>query len=68
MNKRHYEHTLPNIRGSLSNTYKLKRSKNIKIRNYNVKYLSFYEQNIVIRKLMSNFAENNKEGSAVRLH
>lgn len=21
MNKRHYEHTLPNIRGSLSNTY-----------------------------------------------
>ena len=27
MNKRHYEHTLPNIRGSLSNTYKrLKRT------------------------------------------
>ena len=25
MNKRHYEHTLPNIRGSLSNTYKWKR-------------------------------------------
>ena len=25
MNKRHYEHTLPNIRGSLSNTYKGKR-------------------------------------------
>ena len=24
MNKRHYEHTLPNIRGSLSNTYVLK--------------------------------------------
>ena len=23
MNKRHYEHTLPNIRGSLSNTYHL---------------------------------------------
>lgn len=23
MNKRHYEHTLPNIRGSLSNTYYL---------------------------------------------
>lgn len=23
MNKRHYEHTLPNIRGSLSNTYKI---------------------------------------------
>lgn len=25
MNKRHYEHTLPNIRGSLSNTYDLLR-------------------------------------------
>ena len=25
MNKRHYEHTLPNIRGSLSNTYEEKR-------------------------------------------
>ena len=23
MNKRHYEHTLPNIRGSLSNTYEI---------------------------------------------
>ena len=30
MNKRHYEHTLPNIRGSLSNTYEWKRlSENI---------------------------------------
>ena len=27
MNKRHYEHTLPNIRGSLSNTYKEKSKK-----------------------------------------
>ena len=27
MNKRHYEHTLPNIRGSLSNTYLLSRHK-----------------------------------------
>ena len=26
MNKRHYEHTLPNIRGSLSNTYEEKMS------------------------------------------
>lgn len=24
MNKRHYEHTLPNIRGSLSNTYEIR--------------------------------------------
>ena len=27
MNKRHYEHTLPNIRGSLSNTYVLRTKK-----------------------------------------
>lgn len=26
MNKRHYEHTLPNIRGSLSNTYEKART------------------------------------------
>ena len=26
MNKRHYEHTLPNIRGSLSNTYEEKKN------------------------------------------
>ena len=30
MNKRHYEHTLPNIRGSLSNTYKQKEMRNVK--------------------------------------
>jgi site-specific recombinase XerD len=30
MNKRHYEHTLPNIRGSLSNTYKPRTGKWIK--------------------------------------
>ena len=27
MNKRHYEHTLPNIRGSLSNTYNVNKHK-----------------------------------------
>lgn len=30
MNKRHYEHTLPNIRGSLSNTYKESTARNMK--------------------------------------
>ena len=30
MNKRHYEHTLPNIRGSLSNTYMAKSDKTVK--------------------------------------
>ena len=32
MNKRHYEHTLPNIRGSLSNTYEI----NTLIETYNL--------------------------------
>ena len=34
MNKRHYEHTLPNIRGSLSNTYfwtKVKKRSNTEV-------------------------------------
>ena len=38
MNKRHYEHTLPNIRGSLSNTYLLKR---IEEQTPNVRPVSF---------------------------
>ena len=33
MNKRHYEHTLPNIRGSLSNTY-LKKGDLVKVDGY----------------------------------
>ena len=32
MNKRHYEHTLPNIRGSLSNTYQRTMKDNYKSR------------------------------------
>lgn len=31
MNKRHYEHTLPNIRGSLSNTYLQKNRRKLKL-------------------------------------
>ena len=34
MNKRHYEHTLPNIRGSLSNTYIEKSSIHNWLQNY----------------------------------
>ena len=39
MNKRHYEHTLPNIRGSLSNTYDatlIKEEDLLKIMEYNI--------------------------------
>jgi len=36
MNKRHYEHTLPNIRGSLSNTYKLPEGKQTKFINFKI--------------------------------
>ena len=42
MNKRHYEHTLPNIRGSLSNTYNFTRNKeNRQIRANNVTDTTF---------------------------
>ena len=34
MNKRHYEHTLPNIRGSLSNTYPKPGYSQLKIKEY----------------------------------
>jgi len=34
MNKRHYEHTLPNIRGSLSNTYILQNNLNFRIKYF----------------------------------
>lgn len=58
MNKRHYEHTLPNIRGSLSNTYEengtrhysivdiinLKDSIDWKVINRQVESLSFEEE------------------------
>ena len=39
MNKRHYEHTLPNIRGSLSNTYKKS--------NYEQLKRCIYEKNLI---------------------
>ena len=39
MNKRHYEHTLPNIRGSLSNTYK-RTTRSVKDENH----LFYYEE------------------------
>ena len=44
MNKRHYEHTLPNIRGSLSNTYILTNKKGINLPFFPSKkaYLSFF--------------------------
>ena len=40
MNKRHYEHTLPNIRGSLSNTYYL----SLIYANNHLKNVSFPKQ------------------------
>ena len=46
MNKRHYEHTLPNIRGSLSNTYLYSQYRGIAV-NYNQ----------VVKALNTNFSE-----------
>ena len=53
MNKRHYEHTLPNIRGSLSNTYDVldRRTKEQKNKSHKVKYvLLFFCLKIVPRQ------------------
>lgn len=47
MNKRHYEHTLPNIRGSLSNTYD-------KITIFVLKY-SDYEKVVIDSHVLSPF-------------
>lgn len=43
MNKRHYEHTLPNIRGSLSNTYGWLRYKIKSHRIINLKHTEYEE-------------------------
>lgn len=40
MNKRHYEHTLPNIRGSLSNTY------------HNTMFLMLMNQNLFLELVL----------------
>ena len=40
MNKRHYEHTLPNIRGSLSNTYNEDQSVNAVFADFSVLWKS----------------------------
>lgn len=57
MNKRHYEHTLPNIRGSLSNTYvsDLKSANNKTFSSYlkvnaNSGQLQYFQENPDIRR------------------
>ena len=44
MNKRHYEHTLPNIRGSLSNTYELNKGigKSAEFKGLKAQYLFLF--------------------------
>ena len=53
MNKRHYEHTLPNIRGSLSNTYvsaRLQMFQPVKVRCYEIsKTLKTVSRPIIVR-------------------
>ena len=41
MNKRHYEHTLPNIRGSLSNTYEY----SYRVRDFSGNYRGYSDLN-----------------------
>ena len=52
MNKRHYEHTLPNIRGSLSNTYDIPQKYYLLVRNF----YSFF-----LNRLIFAFVETNKK-------
>ena len=47
MNKRHYEHTLPNIRGSLSNTYELR------MMNEKLGTERFYPEETLVEKVQS---------------
>ena len=51
MNKRHYEHTLPNIRGSLSNTYK-----QIAVRLQNCCSAAANRYAVTLQKVCSRFA------------
>ena len=49
MNKRHYEHTLPNIRGSLSNTYEATRAIELeysyRVRDFSGNYRGYSDLN-----------------------
>ena len=54
MNKRHYEHTLPNIRGSLSNTYE-------EIRQ-NGKIILYSDDGTSIRMIFKNLTGRNFQG------
>lgn len=59
MNKRHYEHTLPNIRGSLSNTYVATYARQMIIRESSVT-----ERSLVTRCRLLNAvkSDNNPHG------
>lgn len=55
MNKRHYEHTLPNIRGSLSNTYEKKAAREAAIKKLQEEELA------KLKKRQQAKRENNTE-------
>ena len=60
MNKRHYEHTLPNIRGSLSNTYEFPDMKGFSYRNIrSIKqwYLFYNEPYTIWQQVVSKLGE-----------
>ena len=42
MNKRYYEHTLPIIRGSLSNTYNLYNIKSVVVENWQILRFTYF--------------------------
>ena len=56
MNKRHYEHTLPNIRGSLSNTYEQNRNE----LPFEIMLFSLYLNNMVVGLAMLTYLKKQK--------
>lgn len=57
MNKRHYEHTLPNIRGSLSNTYA-----KIKVQNTEVTVITYNDKDYIS---LTDMVRNMENGPAL---
>ena len=70
MNKRHYEHTLPNIRGSLSNTYTQTNKKTVQRRLSQVpsRWLRLFPIRFTINRLIINIMTSNFGTTGTRAH
>ena len=64
MNKRHYEHTLPNIRGSLSNTYIFKVNKNPRAAPFHYPHKAA----VAVYGLMVQGVSSGRQSAEVKIH